>query len=553
MKTRFLLSAAIFVVTSVQGVCSETAQSDGAVCIDRGRQLLVDTFLIESTDLERIAHRPEKVGQVMSAQTELEMGRGVCNQGTIVNDGGIWWDPSDEMFKMWYQAGWLHTLAYAESSDGLNWVRPSLDVEPGTNRILPDITPDSSTIWLDHAASDPAERYKMFVRPPIKYPGVDGEELYGWCLTSADGIHWDRKVRTGICGDRTTVFYNPFSSKWVYSIRNYGWLGGGQEKIFVGRYRRLMEHHDFIQGAKWERKDPVFWLSVEKDTPDPYLGEIPQLYNFSAVPYESIMIGMFQVLFGPDNEKCSKTGAPKITDLMVAYSRDGYKWDRTDTRAFIPASRYEGAWDRGYLQPAGGVCAIVGDQLWFWYTGFEGRPEIKPETPGNMHGVAAPTLGMYDKGSIGLALLRRDGFVSYSSSGGAGELLTVPVVFSGSHLFVNVDCPEGELKVEVLDADTLMPLPELSLGNCRAVREDKTMVEIKWKGVKDISALAGKNVRFRFVLENGDLYSFWVSPDRNGASSGYNAAGGPGFDGAVDTVGKKGYRKASGYMLKNFK
>ena len=81
-------------------------------------------------------------------------------------------------------------------------------------------------------------------------------------------------------------------------------------------------------------------------------------------------------------------------------------------------------------------------------------------------------------------MLRRDGFVSYSSSGGAGELLTVPVVFSGSHLFVNVDCPEGELKVEVLDADTLMPLPELSLGNCRAVREDKTMVEIKWKGVR---------------------------------------------------------------------
>ena len=49
--------------------------------------------------------------------------------------------------------------------------------------------------------------------------------------------------------------------------------------------------------------------------------------------------------------------------------------------------------------------------------------------------------------------------------------------------------------------------------------------------------LAGRPVRFRFHLRHGKLYSFWVSPDESGASRGYVAAGGPGFPGAVDTVG----------------
>ena len=36
----------------------------------------------------------------------------------------------------------------------------------------------------------------------------------------------------------------------------------------------------------------------------------------------------------------------------------------------------------------------------------------------------------------------------------AGTLTTRPVTFKGKNLFVNVDCPDGELKVEVLDEDS---------------------------------------------------------------------------------------------------
>jgi len=60
---------------------------------------------------------------------------------------------------------------------------------------------------------------------------------------------------------------------------------------------------------------------------------------------------------------------------------------------------------------------------------------------------------------------------------------------------------------------------------------------ITWQNVEDVSSLIDKPVKFKFDLTNGQLYSFWVSPDVSGASYGYVAAGGPGFTGPVDTLG----------------
>jgi hypothetical protein len=75
----------------------------------------------------------------------------------------------------------------------------------------------------------------------------------------------------------------------------------------------------------------------------------------------------------------------------------------------------------------------------------------------------------------------------------------------------------------------------------RGIRAEKAKKDLglrPQKGAADLSAVSGKPVRFRFHLKNGRLYAFWVSPDASGASHGYVAAGGPGFTGATDTVGR---------------
>lgn len=484
--------------------------------IDIGRQLFVDDFLIEETTMSRHFHKAKKYegNPVLFPETPLE------SEGALPaacpKSGGVWYDSVDNMFKMWYEAGWLKDQAYAISEDGLKWQRPNLDIQAGTNRIVPELTMDSNTVFIDYETDDPTQRFKMFLR--------ETDTCYdqrGNCLTSADGIHWSTPVKTNKLGDRSTVFYNPFRKKYVYSIR--GFLPN-RGCLTRGRYYR--EHSDFLQGAQWTNEEEVLWTGADKlDIPDPEIGFTPQLYNLDAVPYESIMLGLFQILLGPENNISEQRGLPKTTELMTAFSRDGFHWHRPDRQAFIPATRKAGAWDRGYVQSVGGVCLVMDDKLWFYYIGFQGD-ETKLEKDAYKN-------GMYANASTGVAMLRRDGFASMEAEDRDKSLLTRPVTFSGKHLFVNVDAPEGELTVEIVDVDGKIITP-FTKQNCISVSIDSTKQQIIWKGEDDLSSLSGKSVRFRFYLKRGKLYSFWVSKNSSGASGGYVAAGGPGFKDGKD-------------------
>jgi hypothetical protein len=218
------------------------------------------------------------------------------------------------------------------------------------------------------------------------------------------------------------------------------------------------------------------------------------------------MLGIFYVHLGPPNDVCAKGKFPKITELKLGFSRDGFHWQRPDRRAFIPATRTEGSWDRAYLHSTAGVCLIDGDRLLFPYCAFSG---IAPDG----------SRGIYHGASVGLATLRRDGFASLD---GPGTLTTRPLLFTGSHLFVNA---AGTLTAEILDA----PSDVESSPACRAVSIDSTRHRLG-----DVSAFAGRPVRLRFTLTSGSLYSFWVSPSETGASRGYLAAGSLGQPSILD-------------------
>jgi len=486
--------------------------------VDVGRQLLMDDFLIEETTLKRSFHLARKYegNPVLKPEAPLETNR-PRNAIACPKDGGVWWDHEDALFKMWYEAGWIHTICYATSKDGLDWERPELDIEPGTNRVLPpEYKCDSWNVVPDYDGDNPKQRYKIFVMPGGYGPAM--------AFVSADGIHWSDPIMTGSTGDRSSMFYNPFRKKWVYSLRS-NWRG---------RSRDYWEHDDFLRGARWEPGQPYLWCGADElDPPDPEIGQTPQLYNLDAVAYESIMLGIFEIHLGPPNQECDKVGLPKITELNLAYSRDGWHWHRPDRRAFIRAERRD-VWDRGYVQPVGGICTIHGDTLWFYYTGFQGDPSRK--------GRPFLETGMYDRGSTGVAFLRRDGFASMDAGAAGGVLLTRPLRFSGKHLFVNADTANGQLRAELLD-EAGNPIAPFTLDNCQPLTTDSTLAQIGWKGESDLSAFAAKPIRIRFHLTNGSLYAFWVSRDKTGRSDGYVAAGGPGYAGLIDTVGRGAARQ----------
>jgi hypothetical protein len=468
--------------------------------IDIGRQLFVDDFLIHHSTLRRSSHSAEyhPANPVLRADRSWEQsGRDAI---AMVFSDGVWYDPGDRLFKMWYMGGLLRSTCYAVSQDGIHWEKPKLDVQPGTN-VVHAGRRDSSTVWLDLQEMDPKRRYKMF-----RSHG-DG----GWALSvhfSADGIHWsDAVCRSGPCGDRTTVFYNPFRKVWVYSIRD--------DKKQLGRMRTYRENRDVLAGAGWKAGEPVSWVAADRLDPERAdLRVRPQLYNLDAVAYESVLLGLFGIWRGQPRDR------PKPNEIVAGFSRDGFHWRRPERHALIPVSERLGDWNWGNVQSAGGCCLVAGDRLYFYVSG---RAGIR----------GSPTSGV---STTGLATLRRDGFASMDAGLAEGSLVTRPVCFRGCCLFVNLAAAKGDLRVEVLDREGQVIEP-FSRDNCERIRADQTLKRVQWKGSRDLSALAGKPVRFRFLMTQGRLYSFWVSAKTTGASNGYVGAGGPGFTGPTDTIG----------------
>jgi hypothetical protein len=493
--------------------------------IDVGRQLFVDDFLIERTTLQRTFHVPEYCEQNPVIKPEEPWEFKSVGWFAAPFSGGAWYDPADNLFKIWYTGGFLASTCYATSKDGIHWEKPELDVQKGTNIVLEPVTEgrrrvDTSTIWLDHEANDPSERFKYFAT----------EATDGWGLTyrtSADGVHWSEPVaKQEIWGDRTTAFYNPFRKVWVLSQRTETSVGERARS-----YLEAPTASDMMAEVTHNEVDEILGESVHwtgADDLDPhhtdskYAGIGPQLYNLDAAPYESLMIGQFSVWQGPENGECDEFQLQKRNDILLGFSRDGFHWDRPYRGRFISCTWDTSNWRFGNVQSVAGGPLVVGDELYFYFSG-----RAKPRDDVEDWDADAAT---------GLAILRRDGFASMDAGPNTETLTTRSVTFSGKNLFVNVDCPEGEFKAEVLNEDGEAIKP-FTLKNCEPVSADKTLVKVNWQEDKDLADLAGKPVRFRFHLTNGSLYSFWVSPDTSGASHGYVGAGGPGFTGPTDTVG----------------
>lgn len=490
--------------------------------INTGRQLFVDNFLINETNLKSVYHTPNFYAKNPVLEPDKEWEKTI--QGALYAapfSDGIWYDEKDNKYKMWYLAGagMIHKnenqtfyTCYAESEDGKLWKKVNQDVVPGTN-IVDTCNRDAATVWLDREEKDSAKRWKLFniERRP-------GDRRWQVVLKySADGIHWSKGVaQSGDQGDRTTAFYNPFTKKWVLSMR--------AGTVVSSRSRYYIENSDpemLVSLAHRIRKDAddkniVFWFTPDdKELRHEKYPEVePGIYNFDAIPYESIMLGLYSAWAGPENRVCERDGIQKRNVVSLGYSRDGFHFSRPSHQAFMNVNESEGAWNWGNMQSINGVPLIVGDSLYFYSSG---RRLSKI---------------MWDSHtSTGLATLRRDGFVSMQAGKEEGYLITEKLIFDGKYLFVNADIhnKKGLLAVEILDEEK-NPIPGYTKKECIALKKiDTTKYMVTWKNKKNLSELSNTNVYIKFYLTNGDLYAFWVSPWDSGESRGYTAGGGPGL------------------------
>ena len=496
--------------------------------INRGRQLFVDSFLISNTNLTSVYHKANyyDLNPVLKVDRKWELTPEGYEYAAPFSDG-IWYDDKDGKFKMWYLAGagYVDTLkhslytCYAESLDGKTWTKPSLDIVPGTN-VVDTMNRDASTVWLDRNEKDPSKRWKFF-NVEYKPDYIQWQYVLKY---SADGIHWSKPVaQSGAVSDRCTAFYNPFTNKWVMSMRhhcNVSW-----------RSRAYLEHADPEEAVSLAHrlregvpdKHIVFWFTPDdkEKRHERYPDVDPGIYNFDAIAYESIMLGFYSQWQGPENHIARGLMIPKRNEIMLGYSRDGFHFARPSHSPFMPVNETDGAWNYGNMQSVNGVPLIVGDSLYIYSSGR------------SKNGV------WWDAGvSTGLATLRRDGFVSMRAGNKEGFLTTEKLSFDGKFFFVNADVKGkgAQLKVELLDADG-NPIPGFTKRDCLVMRgADKTKQLITWKGKQDLGELKGSTIRAKFYLTRGDLYAFWVSPWASGESRGYTGGGGPGLNASgIDT------------------
>lgn len=476
--------------------------------INVGRQLFVDDFLVSESNMETIFHTPDyySLNPVLGPSEEWENTIEGAPYAAPFSDG-IWYDEVEQKFKMWYLAGAgiIHKddkqtfyTAYAESLDGKHWEKTLCDIVPQTN-IVDTCNRDAATVWLDKQESDPSKRYKLFnvERRPT-------DRRWQFILKySADGIHWSEGVaQSGDLYDRSSVFYNPFRKVWCLSMR-YGTELSSRSRSYLEAAdpeTAVSMAHRVRKGVT--DKNVVYWFSPDDKEPrNPDFPEVdPGIYNFDCIPYESIMLGQYSVWQGPENNICAKLGIQKRNEICLGYSRDGFHYSRPSHVPFMANDQRNDAWNWGNMQSIGGVPLVVGDSLYFYTSGRR------------LNNI------MWDSyTSTGLAMLRRDGFVSKHAGSEGAELTTEPVTFDGAYLFVNADI-RGAMQIDVISTSG-KTLCTYSLG-----ASDSTKIY-----VGEVKKYSGKNVQLRFKLTDGDIYSFWVSPWESGESRGYMAGGGPGL------------------------
>ena len=398
--------------------------------------------------------------------------------------GEVFYD--GKKFRMWY-SGWPlkddnplftgtagHHVGYAESQDGVHWVKPSLgqyEFNGSSDNNIVDLGERDHgghaympMVVHDDRDTDPARRFKMIVEQR-------GRNTLHF---SADGIHWTEGVRVQQKGwsDQRSFFFDFLETDPDKRWKVYSHCGArapyGLRKIC----------------RDWSA-DLIHWTSDPRNPVAHPRASTAAEYHMISVWIEA---GMYLSLVD-----CWQHTQVQPQYLMA--SRDGVNFFHVfDGQSAIQLGK-PGAWDAGWISPVN-VPVMVGDEIWVYYSG-------GPRTIGG-HSEEWYDLPM----QTGLATIRRDGFVSLEVEEGkaSGLFATIPLKPSGSDLALELNADGlsqggGRILVDLLAGGKVV-------ATSHALTEDGVHVPVLWKTGKRL-ALPQDLLRLRFRLEGeAALYSF---------------------------------------------
>ena len=459
------------------GLLALPASAQQPVDIGSRLELFVDDTLVARMQGATLKlHEPVKAPRAKSPLPEKHM-------MTVIRDGGLyraWYRSTDPDYKGVPHSGHPgETVAYAESRDGHEWTFPQFDLHEigGTranNTILAKQPPYLTNFmpFLDtRAGVNPAERYKTLAG----YPGPGnktGKAKAGmglFAFVSPDGLQWTMKAEA-----------IPFRNEWRHAFDSPNTTFWSEtEQLYVCYFRTWVEDGKVRSVSRATSPDFVKWSDPVELLPN-LPGE--HLYTTMTHPYfraPHIYIALpTRYVPGRGDSPAYDKKDVNATDLLFMSTRAGsIRYDRPFTEAFIRPGLDPARWHNRSNYAALGV---------------------QPTGPAEM--------SIYHR-SGDRYVLRTDGFISVHAGAKPGELLTKPILFTGSELVLNFSTSAaGGVQVEILKAGGA-PIPGFTLADCEVAYGDTIEHGVKWKG-GDLKALAGQPVQLRFVLNESDVYSY---------------------------------------------
>ncbi|WP_135552537.1 hypothetical protein [Paenibacillus cymbidii] len=476
-----------------------------AVWIGGKRELLWDDHLIdtERTTAQLRLHGPTP-GEVVLRHDAPWEGDG-CDFHNIVKEDGF--------YRMYY-LGWSMfdadgvsasklpiVVCYAESEDGLHWVKPNLgicefDGSTDNNIILDQHTArfDNFSVFKDTNPACPAEeRYKGV--------GIDGfkagsDDHYLWCFTSADGIHFTKAWRMTNRGKFDTLnvaFWDRHTGRYKCYLRDFHDVPG--EDLNAGiRDVRVMESADFKQWTVPVRLDfgggddyPLYTNVVQ-----PYYRADHMYVGFPSRYVEKpAWTPNFEQLAGKESRLKRMKQHPRygltVTDGLFMSSRDGARWNRWDEAFLTPGPEREINWVYGDCYPALGMIET---------------PSALPHAPNELSLYTFDGHWSNRPSELRRYTIRIDGFVSFRATYKPQLMATKPFVFAGSRLSINfATSAAGFVRIRLIGVDGG---PVLESGELFG---DSLARDVSFDG-GELAALAGRPVRMEATMSDADWYSF---------------------------------------------
>ena len=405
-------------------------------------------------------------------------------------------------------------VAYAESEDGVHWVRPNLGlVEYHGSR-------DNNLVLIDNPRAhgldvlvlhepedpDPSRRFKMMVHMGARFEGRPAGAPVPFF--SADGLRWTSATDATlenytVSNDDAVLPTEHFEMGGLYrwngmyhligqQVDPFMWLPGGEPS---GRVLTTFRSSDFVN---WSRtKTLSFVRDGTTGTHAPKgVGRGEEVHQCSVWHRGNVLLSTYGLWHGGPEWK------DVTIDLGLLISNDGLRYrEPIDDYVFLRRGD-DGTWDQGGLLMAQAF-ENVGDKTFVYYGHWDPRigNKYKP------------------RGGFGLATLDRDRFgaVSVKNPEKVAAFITCSIDLDDStEIFVNASglAKDASLKVELLDP-LERPIPAFSGANSGHVREAGFRQQVVWSEGQTPGSVDGQvKIRFTFEGENHQaiqLYALYLA------------------------------------------